>query len=838
VAPSVVVRDASGAALSGIAVTFAVDSGGGSITGASAVTGSNGIAAVGSWTLGAATGRNILLVTVAGLAPLRIAATATAGASTYPSVAIGTGGGAVTIHDTGPLNGFALTLPAGAFAAATQWTISYSPSTAVPRTSGVNPLTPLIQISSSVGSRANTVLTLSIPVTVPAGTTPFIVLRDPTSGSMEVLTTHFDGTVATANTNHLNGDRLIDTLALAAGLRRASLRSGYDIQVFITGMTTEQLAVDFDTGFRPGTDDWEFESMGTEQAPDGICAGITVSEAWYYFTQRQGTGRHLFNRFTAANGVAVSDTTGIHWASLVQSRYEANNEAGMNDYLNRFEQQGNTGSVQQDLYNSMKANMIVTHLPVFVALAGAVVNNQGIWDHSALAWKTAGTQTFLADAAFPGNQTTSVGFSLGKFLPYTQPDHLGDAGRSYPQIYPVPMSQVISTDGLASDWPSVLDHSINTGAFPNYQLRTKYGPVSDTVWFADTLRIWAECGHCTPVLSSPLVPEATASLTAQKQFEYLPASNTWSTTLLDGQFALGYAGNLINAASNSVGGFYAVGINLQGSNGFVGTDQEPDYLWLSWHNIRQIKLGALMTTTVANPTIGSPFTITLALTGTQPSHIDYRWTFGDGSDTVIVHDVGNVQHTFNVTGPVTVKVEALYPATQQPMVSATGQFTVMPPSFNWKITSATLVSTSGPPGGIVTAGDASWQQFAQAIIAGLPQTGSIHDSTDAASGCSGLVLIEPTPTNYPGLPDTKGVLAGNCPAITLGTGTLSIGSFGSGTVIGTAMGAGVNAGVGGSINATMHGTTLTGTFVWNLPTFSTGVAAYTVSFTAEEIPPP
>src|ERR1041385_742924 len=47
-APAVVIKDRSGHPLAGVAVTFSVDAGGGSVTGASATTGSDGIARAGS----------------------------------------------------------------------------------------------------------------------------------------------------------------------------------------------------------------------------------------------------------------------------------------------------------------------------------------------------------------------------------------------------------------------------------------------------------------------------------------------------------------------------------------------------------------------------------------------------------------------------------------------------------------------------------------------------------------------------------------------------------------------------------------------------------------------
>lgn len=81
VRPSVKVTDANGNAVSGAAVTFAVATGGGSITGAAASTDASGIAAVGSWALGPSTGSNTLTASSGSLtgSPVTFTATATAG---------------------------------------------------------------------------------------------------------------------------------------------------------------------------------------------------------------------------------------------------------------------------------------------------------------------------------------------------------------------------------------------------------------------------------------------------------------------------------------------------------------------------------------------------------------------------------------------------------------------------------------------------------------------------------------------------------------------------------------------------------------------------------------
>lgn len=66
VAPAVRVVDVQNRPLAGVVVDFAVSSGGGSVSGATQVTGADGVARVGKWTLGSTPGTNTLTATVAG----------------------------------------------------------------------------------------------------------------------------------------------------------------------------------------------------------------------------------------------------------------------------------------------------------------------------------------------------------------------------------------------------------------------------------------------------------------------------------------------------------------------------------------------------------------------------------------------------------------------------------------------------------------------------------------------------------------------------------------------------------------------------------------------------
>ena len=86
--PSVLVRNAAGAALPGVTVTFAVVSGGGSVLSGAVVTNASGIAR-GRWTLGGSLGSQALQVSVGSVTPIVFTATVTAGPTTTITILAG-----------------------------------------------------------------------------------------------------------------------------------------------------------------------------------------------------------------------------------------------------------------------------------------------------------------------------------------------------------------------------------------------------------------------------------------------------------------------------------------------------------------------------------------------------------------------------------------------------------------------------------------------------------------------------------------------------------------------------------------------------------------------------
>ena len=76
--PAVIVKDAHGAPVAGVTVTFTIAMGGGNVANATAVTNAQGIATAGQWILGAGSGTNYLDATTNGLPTVRFVADAKA----------------------------------------------------------------------------------------------------------------------------------------------------------------------------------------------------------------------------------------------------------------------------------------------------------------------------------------------------------------------------------------------------------------------------------------------------------------------------------------------------------------------------------------------------------------------------------------------------------------------------------------------------------------------------------------------------------------------------------------------------------------------------------------
>ncbi len=283
VAPAVLVRDAAGQPMSGVTVQFSVTEGGGSISGGAPATNAQGIAAVGSWTLGP-NGTQRLRAQVGSLAPVTFEATITPGTEQLVAT-IGSGGGSFEITDPAhAFHGFELAVPAGTVSGSAEWRFRVAQiAPTVPLPAGFRVAGPVLEISTTLG-RTGELITLDIPVSPDPGEDVVIVLRDPARGVMEVMPiVAREPNSVRVVTTHLRGDLLLGPTP-AGGAPAGSVRSGiaFGTDQVGAGVFAQLFAIGYQTPLPPvsaSLNRWPVLDHGSHWFPEGHGAAVSVVQA-------------------------------------------------------------------------------------------------------------------------------------------------------------------------------------------------------------------------------------------------------------------------------------------------------------------------------------------------------------------------------------------------------------------------------------------------------------------------------------------------------------------------------------------------------------------------------
>ena len=389
------------------------------------------------------------------------------------SQSIGAAGGGVTVSDPGgPLDGMTIDVPAGAMPGSARFYIEYTPITGA-IAPNVNPLTPLITVDNG-GAFADDIMTVTIPVTIPAGYFAmgfFVDENGKLEGMPLVAETPTSITVATAHFSSFFIAMLADTL--------------------LTGT--------IDTGFRPMTDDWQFENDGSYIAPRGHCAGQSLTAMWYYIERAQQGTSTLWNRFDN-NGDAPAtpdlwqdDSLGYRLASVVQHDIDEKN------WL--FKINLALGDADDPLnWNAFLYAMLVTGEPQFVAIYNA---SSG---HALIAYKAdADTGTlYIADPNYPGNSSRKIQYANGAFSPYNSGANKAEIdagnGEAYDEIRYCAKTALIPWSKIGARWDEFDAATIGDGIFPAYTLsvgadEASLVPLVDGMTFSsDSIDVWDDDG--------------------------------------------------------------------------------------------------------------------------------------------------------------------------------------------------------------------------------------------------------------------------------------------------------------------------------------------------------
>lgn len=380
--------------------------------------------------------------------PKAVTGTITTGAKVdLITTTISPSGGTITVTMPGdPVDGLKIEVPPGAYTDTRTFKISSAPIQQHTFGPNFNPLTPLMTIDNG-GGYASALITMKIPAKIPQGGFAMAFFYDEANKKLEgVPLLDEDSTSITIVTRHFSS-------------------------LVVSYYMPDRLGTKGDSGFRPGKDDWQFENPITYLSR-GICAGMSLSTAWYYYEKRLNGAPPLYKLYDN-NGnkpetpnLWQDDSLGIRLASTVQADYEKT-MGSLYNYFNYVRKQQSDELTRR----AFEYAMLMTGEPQLVCIwrtGGA---------HALIVYKIdQNGSLYVADPNRPGRGNLVIEFVDGKFKPYSSAENAEDIRLGRVKVYDsigyFAKSALIDWRQLTKRWGEFNDRTIGSGKdlFPDYKL--------------------------------------------------------------------------------------------------------------------------------------------------------------------------------------------------------------------------------------------------------------------------------------------------------------------------------------------------------------------------------
>jgi len=371
---------------------------------------------------------------------------------------IGAAGGTIAAE------GLQIQVSDGTLAADTNFDVKQAPITGSTFGGFVTPITPLYLIDEG-GAVFNKPVTVVLPATIPDGKTAMAFSYDDASGMLTpLMPIAQDATTLTVAATHFS--------PVFGGL---------------LDMTDESAPVD--SGFRPGTDDWQFKNYGAYVAPTGICEGMNLSAIWFYLNRPLGTDAPPLHGPSDNNGVSPR-TPGLYWDDSYAYRFAASVQASpignwsMYSYLSDFH---GTGDGKAN-YEAVKAAIKATGQPQLMTIDTDARNAL----HSVIVVEVESNRLLVSDPNYPGPQDNPRWIpydpATGKLGPYSSGKSSADIAANGVRIYTrfayIPRATAAADATIAALWAEYQSKTAGDSIFPKYDLEALAGTdeQGDNVW--------------------------------------------------------------------------------------------------------------------------------------------------------------------------------------------------------------------------------------------------------------------------------------------------------------------------------------------------------------------
>src|SRR5690606_19264587 len=285
--------------------------------------------------------------------------------------------------------------------------------------SGMTAIGPALAILSPAG-RLQAGAVVRLPMTPVAGKVMMIGFADPVSRRVTVLPTlRQESNEIVALIPSLDGG--IVPGARLAGVSGPPTRMDEPKSlVFMMAINEELLDRPFDTGFRPGTDDWDFPRMAIadlaflKRPPEAELPfataddGLVSTAIWYYVNRRKSGGQPLHGSTQLFPQQPLSSRYGIRWAAIAERDVPSITQTG-GLLIKEWDEWADEdrGRFQWLQFQGIKALMLTTfERPVPVVLLDT--DNPDEFDAEshpmAIAYRAAGNTLYLAWPGSPGSE--------------------------------------------------------------------------------------------------------------------------------------------------------------------------------------------------------------------------------------------------------------------------------------------------------------------------------------------------------------------------------------------------------------------------------------------------
>jgi len=354
-------------------------------------------------------------------------------------------GGEIVVDVPGsPIDGLSIKVPVSSYAGPTEFAISYRPFEGLPP-ADITPITPVIEVENG-GEYANDILTVTVPIDLPAHhfAMGFFLQQDGSLEGMPIV-------------------ELTDNTITVATMHFSSF--------FISMIADSLLTGTFDTGFRPGSHDWQFDNYGSYVAPGGHCAGQCLAAVWYYYERGLHGAPQLYGLYDNNGGDKTpnlweDDSDAYRLCSVVQRDYE-NSPLG-----NRILEGLQTAALgsDEDNWRALLYAMLVTGEPQMVTVSDADTA------HAMIVYRAdaeAGT-LFVADPNYHADTSRVIHYASGTFSSYVSGDSKSgiEAGeiKSFDRIRYLAKSAYVFWSQIGARWSQFDAGTIGDDAFPAYRL--------------------------------------------------------------------------------------------------------------------------------------------------------------------------------------------------------------------------------------------------------------------------------------------------------------------------------------------------------------------------------